>query len=291
MTVRNYVLLLLVNCLFVCPGFSQEPIQSSVHLKDQVFNSGMHKFLAYDTITMSNVAVDDGVDLTLRSLNTILIFPGVNISQGASFQAYADMPVVSQLMDQGALLFNTGDYDGAIARYEQVLQIYPGHTLAHYYLAVTYHEKGEIALAIGFLEKVLLLATPGDPILPQTHYRLGLWKFPDDPYNFHFEKVLELVAPDDPLAIMVKDARINYHFNRGLSLLDTGDCNGAIMEFQRVLQIDPDHAQAHYRLGIAYVCTDQQALACIHLKRFIELAPDDPEAATAMDLLTYLDCN
>ena len=200
------------------------------------------------------------------------------------------IPLVSQLIEDAELYISVGNYDGAIVLLKRVLEIDPGHLMAHYLLGLQYYQKGDVPTAIGYLEKVLELATPGDPLVPQTHYRLGLWKFPGDPYNFHFDKVLELVAPDDPLALLVKDARINYHFNRGMLLFEAGDNNGAIMEFQQVLQIDPDHARAHYRLGICYVNLDDCPLAKYHLQRFIELAPDDPEAGTAKDLLAYLLC-
>ncbi|MCB0685126.1 MAG: tetratricopeptide repeat protein, partial [Saprospiraceae bacterium] len=209
---RKDLLLFLFGWLWLFPGFSQEPIPSSVHVKDQIFNSGIFNFLAYDSISMSNTIVGSGADLTLRSLNLIILGPGVDISQGATFQVYADNELISRLIEEGNNLASNGDYDGAIAKLEQVLEIYPGHVLANYTLGLIYDKKGDSGAAIAYLEKVLLLAQLNDPLIPQTHYRLGLWKFPEDPYNYHFEKVLELVVPDDPLALMVKDARINYHF-------------------------------------------------------------------------------
>lgn len=288
---KNY-LTFFIQLLIVLPGFSQEPIQISVDIKDQNFNSGIHEFQAYDTITMTNVTVDGGVGLTLRSLNIVNLNPGVSILSGANFQIFADKPLVSMLMEEGTMLANIGDYDGAINKFNQVLDIYPGHTLANYTLGLLYDKKGDSGTAIAYLEKVLLLAVTSDPLLPQAHYRLGLWKFPSDPYNFHFDKVLELVSANDPLAIMVREVRINYHFSRGLSLLDAGDCNGASMEFQQVLQIDSDHARSHYRLAISYICLGDFdcTLVKYHLQRFIELAPDDPEVPTAKDMLTYILC-
>lgn len=287
MTIKSYSLTFFIYLLLSAPGFSQDPIQPSVHLKDQNFNSGNNKILAYDSISMTNVMIGSGADLTLRSLNMIILNPGVDISQDATFQVYADMELISRLIEEGNSRASLGDYDGAIAKFEQVLEIYPGHALANYTLGLLHDKKGDSGTAISYLEKVLLLVIPTDPLVPQTHYLLGLWKFPSDPYNFHFDKVLELVSPNDPLALMVKDARINYHLNSGGSLFRDGNLNGAIMEFQRVLQIDPDHPQAHFQLGVCYVEIDR-ALARYYLQRFIVLAPDDPEAETAREMLSYL---
>lgn len=292
MTKEKYYLVFTVLMLAL-PRFSLEQIPFNVHLEDQNFTSGPYEFQAYDSITMTNVTVDGGVDVTLRSFNIIGLYPGVNISLGANFQAFTDSPLISQLIDDAELYIKVGDYDDAIVLLKRVLEIDPGHVIAHYQLGLLYYQKEEVNTAIGYLEKVLELATPGDPLVPESHYRLGLWKFPGDPYNFHFDKVLELVSPNDPLALLVKDARINYHLNRGSALFDAGDCNGAIMEYLQALQIDPDHARAHYQLAISYICLDDNescVLAKYHLMRFIELAPDDPEVPTAKDLLLYLNC-
>ncbi|HEX9637503.1 MAG TPA: tetratricopeptide repeat protein [Acidobacteriota bacterium] len=61
----------------------------------------------------------------------------------------------------------------------------------------------------------------------------------------------------------------------------------AIAALERVLQLQPQMARAHYTLGLCYVSRDD-AKARQHLGRFVELAPDDPEAPTARELLGQL---
>ena len=61
----------------------------------------------------------------------------------------------------------------------------------------------------------------------------------------------------------------------------------AIESFETVLDSAPDHPQAHYMLGLAYAGSDA-AKAKSLLARFIELAPDDPEVATAKAMIAAL---
>lgn len=57
---------------------------------------------------------------------------------------------------------------------------------------------------------------------------------------------------------------------------------------ERILVLEPDHAQAHYTLGLALASLGENAGAREHLQRFIELAPDDPEVATVREMLPHL---
>ena len=53
---------------------------------------------------------------------------------------------------------------------------------------------------------------------------------------------------------------------------------------EKALAIDPTQARAHYLLGICY-SMDDKAKAREHLNKFIEMAPNDPDAAAAKEML------
>ena len=59
--------------------------------------------------------------------------------------------------------------------------------------------------------------------------------------------------------------------------------------FGKVLEVDPTNAQAHYLLGLVYLGEGDKAKTRDNLERFLELAPDDPDADAARDILEYLD--
>ena len=58
--------------------------------------------------------------------------------------------------------------------------------------------------------------------------------------------------------------------------------------YEKALELEPEMARAHYRLGLAYLSAGELERARNHLTRFIELQPEDPEAATAREMLGYL---
>jgi Tfp pilus assembly protein PilF len=71
-------------------------------------------------------------------------------------------------------------------------------------------------------------------------------------------------------------------------MFNAGNMAGAQQALEQALQADPDLPKAHYTLGLAYANTGDSAKAKEHLQRFLELAPDDPDAATAKEMLDYL---
>jgi hypothetical protein len=79
--------------LLLLPGFSQGQIQLSVDLEDQNFHPGIHEFQALDSITMTNVTLDSGAALNLRCHKEIVLYPGVNISQGVYLETILGVAV------------------------------------------------------------------------------------------------------------------------------------------------------------------------------------------------------
>jgi tetratricopeptide (TPR) repeat protein len=53
---------------------------------------------------------------------------------------------------------------------------------------------------------------------------------------------------------------------------------------ERAVELNPKLARAHYRLGLIYMSTDVDR-AKEHLRRFLELTPDDPDASAARQLI------
>ncbi len=69
---------------------------------------------------------------------------------------------------------------------------------------------------------------------------------------------------------------------------DANDMAQAMARFDTVLKVDPNYPPAHYYLGVIEVGQGATAEARSHLERFLQLAPNDPEANSARDMLKYL---
>jgi tetratricopeptide (TPR) repeat protein len=63
------------------------------------------------------------------------------------------------------------------------------------------------------------------------------------------------------------------HYNLGHALLERGQVQEAIAEFERTLELKPDHAKAHYNLGVALVKQNRWEEALTHFQRSVELHP------------------
>jgi tetratricopeptide (TPR) repeat protein len=76
-------------------------------------------------------------------------------------------------------------------------------------------------------------------------------------------------------------------FKQGVAQYNSNNLASAIETLEKAVAADPKHAKAHYMLGLAYTSSDP-AKAKQHLQAFLELAPNDPDAAAAREMLTYI---
>jgi len=76
--------------------------------------------------------------------------------------------------------------------------------------------------------------------------------------------------------------------NKGVALFNGGKVDQAIPIFERVLTVDPTLAKTHYMLGLSYANSGNNEKGKEHLTKFLELAPNDENAATAKEMLDYI---
>ncbi len=76
------------------------------------------------------------------------------------------------------------------------------------------------------------------------------------------------------------------HYQRGQRLLREGRAAEALAAFLKVIEKRPDAAESHLEAGILYQQHIGDPVASIyHLRRYIELRPDSPEAEKAAQLI------
>jgi len=205
---------------------------------------------------------------------------------GRKEEADAELAALKAL-DQGgdtvALIYNDGvdalkqgNVEYAKARFREALDIDPGLKQA---LALL----GQLAVAAGNYQEALDLA--GRALVSDPGY--------DKALRVRWEAYRGLGDAENEKAAFAALAAVNPQvvavefYNEGAKLFESGDTAGAQARFEKVLEIDPDHALAHYRLGICLVGSDP-AGAKTHLQRFIELDPDNDEVAVAKEMIAYL---
>ena len=84
----------------------------------------------------------------------------------------------------------------------------------------------------------------------------------------------------------VKD--IDTAYNAGVLIYGTGDAAEAARYFKKAVEIDPEFSDGWYQLGMASAALNAPGDAVAALKKFLQLAPDSPQAPTAKAVMEAL---
>jgi len=184
----------------------------------------------------------------------------------------------ARIFNEGAQAYNSGDMATAISKFQQAADLDPTLVQARLVLAKLFFSEGNLSEAMARAEEVVALEPAnidGLRIAYDSALRLG-----------DTEKAAKAL---DGLAVSDPEWAATGLYQLALEFYNNGQADEAAQALERVLQVKPDNARAHYLLGVALFNTGQTEPASEHLQKFIELAPDDPDAAIAKDLLAYAD--
>jgi Tfp pilus assembly protein PilF len=178
--------------------------------------------------------------------------------------------------NEGAMAKQEGDAATAAARFAEALALDAGMTEAHFALATVEFEAARFAEALTIAEQGLTLeptSAQGLRLRFLIHDVEGRQEAAEEAFGAYAE-----VDPPGAAALM---------FRRGEAAYRDGDLERARHALAKVVQIVPEHAAGHRVLGLTHLTTDAE-LARDYLERFLELAPDDSEAATVEEILANL---
>lgn len=211
-----------------------------------------------------------------------------HLGLGHEKEAEAALEALSSLGQEGdaaALIYNegvaalkAGDKATAKQRFAQAVEAQPDLAPAWNALAILQFNDGEYAAAAAAAERFLALEA-GD--LQAMRIRYDAYRLLGD--TARAEEAFADLAGSDPKVVG------QWFFDAGVELFDSGDPQAAAGQFEQALRLDPDNPDAHFRLALCYVNVDEPAKAREHFTRFLELAPEHPEAATAQQMLAYLE--
>lgn len=193
-------------------------------------------------------------------------------------------PIAGGISDEAVKLFNEGLQAGkdgdavtAEARLKAALEIAPGLSQAHAALTILYFEADRNKEAATEVE-AWLGADPGNATALRIQYEVQK-ALGDEQAILKAKTALEQADPK-----LLADSLVE----EGRKLFNAGDQAGAKDLLTQALEKNPDAPRAHYLLGLCAVSEENPDEARAHIERFLELAPDDPEAATAKELLGML---
>ena len=182
-----------------------------------------------------------------------------------------------KIYNEGVKLYKAGDEEGAYAKFQEAVGFDPNLRVAQLAVAttaLTVEHYAEAAAA----SQAILDENPQDEEAIRIRYNacLGLG---DD------EKLIDALVG---LAGLEPGIARDGLWRLALEAYDAGDMVRAGERFRKVLEVDPNYPWANYLLGLVLMGEDDKQEAISYLERFIQLAPDDPEAPSARDLVEYL---
>jgi tetratricopeptide (TPR) repeat protein len=180
--------------------------------------------------------------------------------------------------NEGVKLLQGGDLAGASGKFQQASDLDPKLPDAPAALADVLLELKKPAEALAAADRFLALK-PGDA--RGLRARFDAQKALGD--NAKARETLEALAKADPS----RETAVRL-LNEGIGFFNAGKAAEALPLFQSAAAADPTLVKAQYMLGLAYVNAGDPAKAKEHLQKFLELAPNDPEAATAKEMLESL---
>lgn len=182
-----------------------------------------------------------------------------------------------QAFNEGAIAVQQGDAEGAAARFGEALELDAGLAVAHFGLATLNYRAGRHEEALAALGKGLVLepgSAQGRRLGVVIHEARG-----DLPAAAEAMDAYAEVDPAGAAEILFARAEVDFR---------NSEIPAVHAALARVLAVAPDHAGAHHLLGLSYLTSDPAA-AKSHLRRFLELAPEDPESAVVEEILASLE--
>jgi tetratricopeptide (TPR) repeat protein len=133
--------------------------------------------------------------------------------------------------NRGIAYGGMGDFERAISDFESVMRIVPEHGLAYYYRGIIYGKTGDFDRAISDFDTALRLSSD----FTSVYYVRGLAYLGQGNFDRAIQDLIHAIEPDTKVEVCLV---------RGFVYGGRGDINDAIADFDEVLKIKPDNADA-----------------------------------------------
>ena len=182
----------------------------------------------------------------------------------------------ARLFNEGVDAYNAGDISTAQSKFQQVVQLSPDMVAPYLALA-------QISLAQGSAAEALAMA------------QSALERAPDDARALKVAFDGARLTGNNEVAEQALGRLVELEpqwvtttlFQHAVQLFNDNQPEAAALELKSVLKVDPEHARANFLLGMALFNSGRADEGRPYLEKFIELAPDDPDAEIARGLLSY----
>jgi tetratricopeptide (TPR) repeat protein len=182
----------------------------------------------------------------------------------------ADPAIVAY--NEGAGLANAGDAAGAIKKFQEAISLKADFAAALMALAKTQLKQKNYPAAIDAAQKYLVLDEEDS----------DMWAVLYQSYTATGDKAKAAEA------MKKLPANATSLFNDAAKAINAGNDTEAEKLLKQAIVADPKLANSYYELGMIYVRAQKNAEAKQNLSKYLELDPSGPNAATAKEMLSYV---
>jgi tetratricopeptide (TPR) repeat protein len=183
-----------------------------------------------------------------------------------------------RLYNEGAEIFQSDDKPAALAKFREAAALDPALIDAHHAIATIELANGAHEASAAAAERALALGSDDIRTLRV------LW----DAYDA-LGRTDELAEIAPRLAAVDPDFGGPKLLEQAANSWNAGQADKAVRLSQLALTIDPDLAKAYYFIGLNHLSSGESDEAKAALQKFLDLAPEDPEAPTAREMLGYIE--
>jgi len=208
------------------------------------------------------------------------------LGRNAEADAVAELMVAAEgdalsarrLYNEGGTAFQAGDQAAALDKFRQAAQLDPSLTDAHHAIASIELAQGNHEASAASAEKALTLGSEDVRTLRVLY----------DAYDA-LGRTDELAEIAPRLAAVDPDFGAPKLLEQAAAMWNGGQAERAVALARLALTMDPGLAKAYYFIGLDFLSKGENADARTALEKFIALAPDDPEASTAREMLSFIE--
>jgi tetratricopeptide (TPR) repeat protein len=182
----------------------------------------------------------------------------------------------ARIFNEGVDAYQAGDVAMAQSKFQQVIQLSP--EMVQPYLALA-----QISLAQGSAAEALAMAQSALEREPDNTRALMI-AFDSARMTNDMDtagQTLERLVEVDPQWVTTT------LYEHAVQLFNNNQASAAAFELQYVVRADPEMARAHFYLGMSLFNSGRAEEGRVHLEKFVELAPEDPDVEVARGLLSY----
>ncbi len=221
----------------------------------------------------------------LNETTEMLFALGVN-SNVPSKEELAKATAIKAIFEAGVAANNAGDYDGAIAKFNEAIGLLPNCFDCYYNIGQAYTQKKDYAKAEeAFKKSIELQPTYSEAYNGLTTIYNAQKRF--DEAQAASQKAAELASAASP-AGGGGGGNVNTLYNQGVIAWNAGKAEDAKAKFEEALKVDANHADSHFQLGMCLVNLGKLPEALKEFDTYLTLAPTGNFAAQAKAMVATL---